>query len=115
LDALLSDTQKDGIPLVLVILPGRPQTTENYAILTSLLYGDTSEFAFFHADPFRPQRVLLQWAEKRGVPALDTLDPLKQAASSNSIHLADGHFNALANQVIALAINDFLLESSLLD
>lgn len=115
LDALLSDTQKDGIPLVLVILPERPQTTENYAILTSLLYGDTPEFTFFHADPRRPQRILLRWAEKRGVPALDTLGPLKQAASSNSIHLADGHFNALGNQVIALDMKNFLLESGLLD
>lgn len=114
LDALLSDTRQDALPLMLVILPGRPQTTENYATLSDLLYGDTIEGILFRDQPRRPQEVLARWADERGVPYLDTLDSLKQVASSKSINLIDGHFNALGNQVIASGIYAFLTESGIL-
>ncbi len=114
LDSLHSDTQKDGVPFLLVILPGRPQTIESYARVTDLLYGDTPAGAEFHKDPQRPQTTLKQWADEQGVLVLDTLDSLKQMAAANSINLVDGHFNALGNQVIAHDIFTFVTENHLL-
>jgi hypothetical protein len=110
----LKDTQEDGVPLVVVILPGRPQTTSDFAALTDLLYGHTPEGALFREDPNRPQRIMLDWAMARSVPALDVLRALQQAAESGSVNLADGHFNAHGNQVIAQEIFAFVEESGIL-
>jgi lysophospholipase L1-like esterase len=115
LGSLRSDALKDEVPLIMVILPGRPQTIENFALIANLLYRDTAAGQLFLAEPLRPQMMLKAWANENGVPVLDTLDALRKAAISNTINLVDGHFNAVGNQVIARGVLTFMTENNLWD
>jgi hypothetical protein len=114
LDALLADIQNDRIPLLLVVLPGQSQTTENYSDLVDALYGHTPEGALFRENPTRPQETLMRWASERDVLAVDTLESLKETASLRPVNLPDGHFNAIGNQVIAEEIYSFLKKTDVL-
>ena len=114
LDAMLTDIQNDSIPLLLVILPGQSQTTEDYSDLVDAIYGHTPEGALFRENPIRPQETLMRWANERDVFAIDTLESLKETASLRSINLPDGHFNAVGNQAIAEEIYSFLNMANLL-
>jgi lysophospholipase L1-like esterase len=101
LDALWADTQAAGIPLVLGMLPSRPQTTTGYAALIEAAYPDRPEIAAFRAEPNRPQRLLTTWAKHRGVVAVDPLAALQAAAETTVLNVPDGHFSAAAHTIIA--------------
>ncbi len=113
LDALEADVRADGIPLMLVILPSSPQTSENFEQLTELLHADKAEGAAFLADPLRPQKTLIAWAQEHAVISVDTLGPLKRAALEDPIYLPDRHFNALGHRIVAGEIQTALAATGL--
>ncbi|MDP6980863.1 MAG: hypothetical protein QF570_20065 [Myxococcota bacterium] len=113
LDALEADVRADGIPLILIILPSSPQTSENFELLTKLLHADQPEGAAFLADPLHPQKTLISWARERGVISIDTLGALKRAALERSIYLPDRHFNALGHSIVAREIQAGLAAAGL--
>ncbi|NNE18322.1 MAG: hypothetical protein HKN10_07585 [Myxococcales bacterium] len=115
LNALEADVRADGIPLILVILPSSPQTTESFRQMTELLYGETPEGAAFFEDSRLPQRRLLGWAKERGVIAIDPLDAMERAAAGGSIYLPDRHFNPLGARIIAQEIENALTSEGVLD
>ncbi len=108
LDAILSDVRARGIELVLAILPTRPQTSESFAAVVDALYGHRPEASAFRSDPDRPQRLLSTWADQHGVAVVDVLLPLREATAVQPVNLADGHFNARGNAVIAREIYQML-------
>lgn len=61
----------------------------------------------------RPQRILLPWFERNGIPCLDLLPVLRQTppladGRLHLYHLRDTHFNARGNQVAGEALAKFL-------
>ena len=104
LDALWTDTHSSGVPLILGILPSRPQTTDGYASVIEALYADRPEAAEFRADPERPQRLLTEWADRHGVAVVNPLPALSSAADKLSLNVPDGHFSSAANAIIAQEI-----------
>jgi hypothetical protein len=101
LDALLKETRQQQNSLVLLILPSREQTVGSYTELVKTLGGGGQEILDFVETPDRPQRLLAGWAANRQVQVVDPLNPLKQAASSGTILVDDGHLNHRGNEVVA--------------
>ena len=48
------------------------------------------------------------------VLVLDCLPSIKEAASTQSLHLPDGHLNAAGHRVVTELIYDYLIQSELL-
>ena len=61
----------------------------------------------------RPQRLIVPWMEREGIPCLDLLPVLRAAepladGRRHVYHLRDTHFNARGNRIVGEALAEFL-------
>lgn len=115
LERLKQVVEEDGARLIIVVLPGRPQTTAGYLRLLEVSCKDQPETLLFLDDPMRPQRLLREWGVAHGVAIVDPLPDLRNAAPEQSLNLPDGHFNALGNLVVGQCLFRAFIEQGYLD
>lgn len=96
-----------GITLVLVILPDQVQV--NQQVQLEFL---RSRYAASDAYDFdKPQRLLREWAESRGVEVIDLLEACRKAASDESLYVPnDIHWNSAGHRAASAEVLPRLIQ-----
>jgi lysophospholipase L1-like esterase len=105
--AMASLAAARGIPIVFVVIPTREQISpEDY---------DFSKYPFMAGyDLDKPERVLAEFFESRGMTELDLLPVFRQAPRDTALYYAiDQHWNERGNALAGRAIAEFLVERGL--
>lgn len=110
---ILSDfseaTRASGQRLIIVILPAIYQVYNSaWDEYIRALKLDPSRY-----DLEKPQKVLMEFCQSKGIECVDALPPLRALASNAGLYFpVDGHPTAAGHKVIAQAIRDYLVKSA---
>lgn len=114
LERFKKSVEDEGTKFIIIILPGRPQTSTGYQELLEILHGNSPEGRLFLENPKRPQKMVVEWGDRYGVAVIDTLEDLINASEEFSLNLKDGHFNDNGNLIIGQKLFNWLMAQNIL-
>jgi hypothetical protein len=116
IERLQADTAADGARLVLILIPSRVQVLPKLSTLLPVLYPDSAEVAALMDDPTKPQRLMLDFAAKRGIPAFDLMPSIVSRGNVSELYYpAIAHWTELGHAIAAAAIDEFLEKESVIE
>jgi hypothetical protein len=109
------DVADDGARFAVAIVPSRVQLIPEVYQTSKVLYRGDDVFVRFVEDPAKPQSMLRQFLQERGIPALDHLPSMIATGAGDGLYYPSAaHWNERGHQIAAANLEDFLVHEGLL-